>query len=270
LSSISIALSALWADFLFRTPPRSLPTARERRTLAGGERFDIPTSVGRLAAWRWPGEKPPVLLLHGWGGHAGRLSEFVEPLRGEGFGVVAFDAPAHGQSEGRRTTLIEFVTALQAVQSAVGPISGFIGHSVGATAGAIAIRGGLALRRAVLIAPPTVPEEYIVRFACAMGIPRPVREKMQEIVETRCGRPWRDLRLGAAGPARDVPLLIIHDLKDTKVPFRDRDAILNVWRKTKIIRTRGLGHHKILADRDVVRQAVSFLSRPSALRRLTA
>ena len=260
LSSISVSLSAWWADYLFRTPPRGRRKLRERQVLATGERFDIPTPVGRLAAWRWAGPKPPVLLLHGWGGHAGRLSAFVEPLRREGFAVVAIDAPAHGQSEGRRTTLMEFVRALQAAAERIGPLSGFIGHSVGATAGAIAIRGGLAVPRAVLLSAPTVPEEYIVRFACALGIPRPVRERMQQIVEGRTGRPWRELRLGAFGPTHDVALLIVHDLKDRKVPFRDRDAILKAWRGAKIIRTRGLGHHKILKDPGVAGQAVRFLA----------
>ncbi len=151
LISISVALSALWADFLFRTPPRGRSTARERRVLASDERFKIETPVGRLAAWRGQGVKPPVLLLHGWGGHAGRLSEFVTPLHDAGFSVVEIDGPAHGESEGRRTTLMDFARALPAVARSLGPISGFIGHSMGATAAAIAMRGGLEIPRVVFL-----------------------------------------------------------------------------------------------------------------------
>src|SRR5882724_4635880 len=108
LSAVSVALSALWADYLFRTPPRGKRTRREKKILESGERSHISTPVGRLAAWRWSGEGRPVLLLHGWGGQAGRLSEFVEPLLRAGFSVVALDGPAHGDSEGRQTTLTDF------------------------------------------------------------------------------------------------------------------------------------------------------------------
>jgi hypothetical protein len=88
---------------------------------------------------------------------------------------------------------------------------------------------------------------------------------MKQLLELRSGARWPDLRIGAAGPARTVSVLIFHDLQDTKVPLRDREAILRSWRDTRIIHTRGLGHHKILRDPRVVAQAVGFLATGAAI-----
>ena len=87
---------------------------------------------------------------------------------------------------------------------------------------------------------------------------------MKQLLESRAGTTWPELRIGARGPRRAVSVLIFHDLKDRKVPFRDREAILREWRDTRIVRTRGLGHHKILRAPEVVAEAVSFLAAGSA------
>src|SRR6476619_6407329 len=81
------SLSARWAERVFLTPPRQARTRAERALLAG-------------ARYR-RGHGPAILLVHGWGGHAARLSRFVEPLEAAGFSVIAFDAPAHARSSGK-------------------------------------------------------------------------------------------------------------------------------------------------------------------------
>ena len=82
--------------------------------------------------WHW-GRGPRVLLAHGWGSHAGRLTPFIPRLVRAGFGVSAFDAPGHGESRGRFASLPEFVDALMLVARSVAPVA-FLGHSLGAAA----------------------------------------------------------------------------------------------------------------------------------------
>ena len=84
----------------FRRPPRYGMTLRERRLLERADRSFVRGPLGEIAIWQW-GRGPRVLLAHGWGSHAGRLTPFVEALVGSGFGVAAFDAPGHGVSTGR-------------------------------------------------------------------------------------------------------------------------------------------------------------------------
>jgi alpha-beta hydrolase superfamily lysophospholipase len=59
----------------------------------------------RLYAQDWHPAEPPrgvVSLVHGIGEHIGRYQHVAETLNAAGFGLVGFDLPGHGRSEGKR------------------------------------------------------------------------------------------------------------------------------------------------------------------------
>ena len=260
LSRLSPSLSAWLAEILFRVPPpRRARLKREERALAGGEFLRTPFLAGSLPTWTW-GEGPAVLLMHGWGGHAGRLTPFVRALTRAGFSVVAFDAPGHGIARGRVSSLPEFVAAIRAMEAARGPFHAVIGHSLGAAAAALAVRDGLAAQRLVLLAPPSEMEAYTGRFARIMRIPPPVRDSMKERLEKRFRIRWAELRVAGSPASADVSLLIFHDRRDVRVPLSDGIAIVDSWPNARLVRTRGLGHHRILRDARVISRAVAFLA----------
>ena len=74
-------------------------TSDDAALLASGLplRVELVQNRDRVRAWQW-GEGPPVLLVHGWEGHAAQFAGFIPRLLEQGFSAVAFDAPAHGQS----------------------------------------------------------------------------------------------------------------------------------------------------------------------------
>ncbi len=253
-------LSARWAELLFLTPPRQARTRQEREMLSRGRFRNVLFRNCQLATWRW-GEGPAVLLVHGWGGHAGRLSRFVAPLTEAGFSVIAFDAPGHGASEGRRCSVSDFIGAVLAVAEDSGNVVGLIGHSLGAAACVLAMREGLRVRAAVLLAPLSDPEKYAGRFASICRMPGPVRDSMKIRLAARHGVAWEKLRVVTA-PSTPGPLLIFHDRRDAKVPLGDGRAIAAAWPGALLVTTQGLGHHKILRSAEVIGRTVSFF-RPS-------
>ncbi|MDE0854357.1 MAG: hypothetical protein OSA97_08035, partial [Nevskia sp.] len=87
LGRFAPGLAAGLAQRLFFTPPRAPLREAERLILEGGRRFRIEADGRPLVGWRW-GEGPVALLVHGWGGHAGQMTELVAPLVGAGFEVV--------------------------------------------------------------------------------------------------------------------------------------------------------------------------------------
>ncbi len=251
-------LSACWAEFLFLTPPRQARTRQEREILSRGRFRNILFRNCRLATWRW-GEGPAVLLVHGWGGHAGRLSRFVAPLTEAGFSVIAFDAPGHGASEGRRCSVSDFIGAVLAVAQDSGNVVGLIGHSLGAAACVLAMREGLRVRAAVLLAPLSDPEKYAGRFASICRMPGPVCDSMKIRLAARHGVAWEKLRVVELAPSTPGPLLIFHDRRDAKVPLGDGRAIAASWPGARLVTTQGLGHHKILRSAEIIGGTVSFL-----------
>jgi pimeloyl-ACP methyl ester carboxylesterase len=269
LDRISPSVAAQCAETLLRTPPSSHLTPRERRLLEAGRPGFSRTPVGRLALWQW-GEGPSILLVHGWGGHAGRLAEFAAPVAALGFSVLAFDAPGHGASSTRFGTIFELIDAIRALDDRYGPFAGVIGHSLGASAAVLSMRRGVRFPRAVLLAPPADLGVYLPRCARRFALPQRTRELLKLRLEDRYGIRWERLRLGSfSGPAPKTAVLVFHDSRDARVPLREGAAIARAWPGARLVRTRGLGHHRILRDRGVIRRSVEFLRR-AALRALEA
>jgi pimeloyl-ACP methyl ester carboxylesterase len=227
--------------------------------LATGRRLFVPFGRKRVAVRRW-GEGPPVLLVHGWGGHAGRLGAFVPALLARGCAAIALDAPGHGDSDGPGGTLFEFAEAIRAVGERVGPLSGILGHSLGASAAALAIQDGVRTGRAVFLAPPAALETYLDRFARRIGVGRRSRESLKRRIERRYGVACDHVCAAETEGSRRVPLLVFHDARDTRVPARDGLAFTRAWPNARLVLTRGLGHHRILRDPRVVRRAAAFLA----------
>src|SRR5947208_2190272 len=117
-------------DLWFTVPPRMAA-----RTLPpGGQDFKV-TSLGAVVRGHvWgpvDGSGPLVYLVHGWGGRGSQLASFVEPLRADGYRVVMFDGPAHGDSEPgpagpARSHGVELAKALDAVFARFGPAEAVI------------------------------------------------------------------------------------------------------------------------------------------------
>jgi pimeloyl-ACP methyl ester carboxylesterase len=57
-----------------------------------------------------------------------------------------------------------------------------------------------------------------------------------------------------------VPALIIHDRDDADVPLKDGQAIAQAANAELVI-TEGLGHRRILRDKDVIRRTIDFIDR---------
>jgi pimeloyl-ACP methyl ester carboxylesterase len=256
VSAVSERAGGLCAELAFRRPPRFPATRAEKALLARAVRSTVRGPLGEIAVWHW-GEGPRVLLAHGWGSHAGRLTPFVPALLGSGFGVTAFDAPGHGASHGRFASLPEFVEALDLVARIASPIA-LVGHSLGAAAAALAMRAGVPCRAAVLLSTPADPAAYTRRYARWMRLSPTVTEILCRRLEMRYRSPLDGYRLDR--PCPDVATLLVHDRGDARVPVSNARRLAEAWPEARLIETRGLGHHRILRDPGVRGLVDRFLS----------
>ncbi|MGH7525403.1 MAG: alpha/beta fold hydrolase [Gemmatimonadales bacterium] len=251
-------MAARWAETIFCTPPRPEPRTGETEFLAGGARFSVRSEGQEMAAWEW-GAGRTIVVVHGWGGRAGRWSVIAAALVEGGFRVVAYDAPAHGASTGRFASLPEFASALRAVGDAVGPVYGVVGHSLGGAAVSIALRDGLVAQRVVLLAPPADVVIFSHAFADSLRIPPRVRQTMQRNLEARLRTRWEQLHIPTIARELRLPVLVVHDREDADVPYHHGEEIAQAWHRARLVTTSGLGHRGLLRDPAVVRQAVEFL-----------
>ncbi|MBA2459046.1 MAG: alpha/beta fold hydrolase [Gemmatimonadales bacterium] len=263
VGSVAPGVAARWAETIFCTPPRSPLRTAEEAFVATGARFTVRWEDEELAAWEW-GQGPTVLLVHGWGGRAGRLTELAKALVDAGFRVVGYDAPAHGLSSGRFASLPEFARALRAVSDAVGSVYAVVGHSLGGAAVSLALHDGLAASRVVLLAPPADVVVFSHAFASQVGLPERAHAAMRHNLETRLRMRWEDLHIPTLAPRLRVPALLIHDRDDSDVPYGHAEEITRAWPDARLVATAGLGHRAILRDQAVLRATVEFLREGAA------
>jgi pimeloyl-ACP methyl ester carboxylesterase len=258
LGRLAPGLAADWAVDLFFTPRGRRGSRRVSEFLAAGRRFDVNVDEERVAGWSW-GHGPNVYLVHGWAGVGGQLAAFGPPLLANGFRVVTFDAPGHGESEGRRSSIVHFAKALRAVAAHEGEPHAVIAHSLGAAATLRALTQGLKAERAVFVGPTGGPRDWAERFRSRLGLSRDVMALMRERSERWLGASWEEFDVPKLARNQTAPLLVLHDRGDRDVPWSDGAAIARNWPGALLVTTTGLGHKRILRDERVVGQALSFV-----------
>jgi len=176
--------------------------------------------------------------------------------------VIAFDAPAHGRSGGRRILLTSYITMLRNIMDNYGPFDSWLGHSLGGLALVLALEDMQveAGSRLVLVAPPVETTAAMEVFAGLLHLPVAVVREMDNYVEEISGHPfsWYSLRR-AIGQVR-ADILYVQDEEDQITPVREallveRDGHPNI----RFLFTRGLGHRKIYKDPEMIGQIVAFL-----------
>jgi pimeloyl-ACP methyl ester carboxylesterase len=256
--AVAPGAAARLARRLFFTPPRAAMRAEERATLARGERFELAAAGQRIAGRAW-GEGPTVLLVHGWGGHAGQMTALVEPVVAAGFRAVAIDLPGHGESAGGLSSLVHFAAALERAAALWKPVRGLVAHSFGAAASTYAMARGLAVGRAVFFAPPARFDSFWARFRTGVGVSDEVWRRLLRDTESWLEVSFEGIAPVDLAPRIAVPLLVLHDAGDREMDVAEAAELVGRWPGAALRRTEGLGHLRILRDERCIAEAVRFL-----------
>src|SRR6476620_169836 len=139
LSSISKTKAAEKAFELFCTPQvrvnKDLPPVFKK-----SEKIEFPFEGNTIRGYRWnhPSLKK-VLILHGFESSVINFERYIEPLVKKGYEVMAFDAPAHGRSSGKKITVLTYKNLVLYAWKNFGPFDAFIAHSFGGLALCLAL-----------------------------------------------------------------------------------------------------------------------------------
>ena len=240
---------------LFFTPLPLKWNARRRALPPSWRAERWPFEGASLTAYRHVDatpDRPVVVLLHGWGGDASQWLPLGERLAAQGLAPVLVEAPAHGRSDGWRSTLPQFSRALFAAQSRLGPLHGVAAHSLGALAAAHAAARGLGVERLALVAPSAPPRPVLGWFARSLRWPTRSPQRMSEAIERREGVPLGEFEADWLGPRIAATALVVHDADDRVAPIAAGRALAASLPRARLETTRGLGHRRILGDGAVV------------------
>ena len=262
----------------FCTPKLSTCRSLHHQQLAERARFHLrsaqarrlATSVGELQTYSFEPKTRSagsVLLVHGWTGEAAFMSAFADYLCRRGMRSVLLDLPAHGQSSGYRTSLMDCAHAVRETAGALGPIRFAIGHSIGGLALLVAGEGRCPMPRPfpfeayVLVGMPDRFAEVTRRFGDEQALSPAALQAFERRLERLAQRKLADFTGSNLLKATRRPTLVLHARDDQEVPFEDAERLSASTPTTQLQAVDGLGHRMILYAPPVVRAAAAFLQR---------
>jgi alpha-beta hydrolase superfamily lysophospholipase len=263
VTALSPALAVLLAARLFITPLARRISDEDAQFLTSAASRRLATAHGDVQIYEWPGQGPAVLMLHGWISYAARLSLVIEALRARGLRVVAFDAPAHGRSAGKRADLYSFRDALAAVSNSCGPPGAIFAHSFGALTAASWLAenaAGSNLRAAVLVGLPRDVGFLFESFTIAMGLRADVIQRLRARFRTRYGARPEDYSAQTLAQRIHIPVLIIHGGADELVPAAHAEQVALQLRDGRVQVIPGLNHSAPLRDPETVQLMANFIA----------
>ncbi|AZN99859.1 alpha/beta fold hydrolase [Mesorhizobium sp. M9A.F.Ca.ET.002.03.1.2] len=207
-----------------------------------------------------------VLVIHGWRSRTEYMRTLIEGYRDAGYKVVSLDLPGHGQSQGRRLTLVSAVEAARLAGEWFGPFVATVGHSFGGAVAANAVVGSvknippLAAGRLVLIAAPSSLPAIFNDFSRMLGVGPRSQAAMADRVERIAGRPLHEFTGDRQLASTPVPTLVIHAPDDREVSADHARLYAGAGDHVRLYWADGLGHRRILADKGVVERAVGFVA----------
>jgi pimeloyl-ACP methyl ester carboxylesterase len=223
LGRLSPGLAARVAFRLMQTPIARPIGPGEAAFLATARQRRLPTPHGEVQAYEWAGQDPAaptVLIVHGWVSHAARLAATIHALRERDLRVLAFDAPGHGRSGGRRVDADSFRDAIRAMVQHFGPVHGVVAHSFGAfsTARWLAEDAPPALRTAVLVGLMSDVGYVFDSFASMMALEPRVLQRFRTLFHARYGGHPEDFASDVLLRRLRLPVLLVHGALDDLVP----------------------------------------------------
>jgi pimeloyl-ACP methyl ester carboxylesterase len=267
LSLVSPRAAGQKAFDLFCTPKEKV-TRKEGQFPGKGEKLSFKLEGRTVRGHRWlphqasPDSLKKVLIAHGFESASLNFNQYVLPFLKKGYEVLAFDAPAHGQSGGKKITLPLYVRTIQTIYEQYGPINSFMGHSLGGMAITLFLETLPPINdtRLVLIAPPVEMVKAVDSFFRVFKLSKEVRKEFDDHSYELFDRPFSYYSMRRALNKVDAETLWLQDEDDKITPLEDalrvkEDQHPNIH----FVITKGLGHRRIYRDPAIMRQIVDFL-----------
>lgn len=223
--------------------------------------FMEPSKTLQMSCYSWGNGSKVVLLVHGWSAKALDYYKMIPVLVEKGYKVVAFDGPAHGQSEGQVTNLVHFKEVIGTLIHRIGTPYAIIGHSMGGGASTyFLIEEAVPIERLVLLATPIISKRFFDQAFDFMKIPQKLRKAMFTSMEKKFGKPVGYYNLAERKePIKADKIFVVYDEQDEDIPAEEIKFFLQKHPEMKSMSTNGVGHNRVMKDKAVIEAVAEFL-----------
>lgn len=264
LTILSPTLASRFAAKLFLTPFRYKLPNREKEMDQNSEqeKVIIPLIDREVVVYSYgnPYSKKKILLAHGWSGRGTQMAVLAKELIEMGYQVVSFDAPAHGKAPGKMSKMPFFIDTVHYLEKIKGPFIAAVGHSLGGMSLLKAVKEGLKIEKLVIIGTANSITEITRKFARNLNLNDKVAAKMKEHFDEKFGEDLDNLSGAYSAKGVSIPTLVIHDMDDIDVPVSSAWEIKEKLKDSEILITEGLGHRKVLGEKNVINKITTFIA----------
>jgi pimeloyl-ACP methyl ester carboxylesterase len=247
---------------LFITPKGKVKTALPA-VFQQATRLELNELGDQCVGWRWnSGGSPRILVLHGFSSSARNFGHLIESLTEAGAQVVAFDAPAHGESAGKKIHSLRYRALIQRLRMQFGPFDGYIAHSFGGLSVSLALdeMPPRPTERLVLIAPATETRSALKQLQTTLRLSDSIMNRIDKLIEQRSGRPVSWFSVNRVMKELNCRVFWVHDQQDDITPYEDTLPTRSLAKPTiRFVETNGLGHRRIYRDPFVCKEMLDFL-----------
>ena len=246
----------------FFSPSKYELKSGDEAILARGHTYRLPFEGGELAVTSWGDSGPTVLLMHGWGGSRAQMTGFVDPLLAAGYRVVAYDQPAHGDSDGKMTNMLKIAPTMDLIVKQEGKFDVVVAHSFGTliTSYALTKLNFPPPSRLVYFGAFNRLMDSFPRFQVIAGLPDEIMDGFRSMLFDNFGQDVLEAIVhDALAPQINIPALMFHDIADNVTPVEDSRAIAQAWKGVQYNETEGLGHRGALQSQEIHEQVIRFL-----------
>ena len=262
LDRISPFLASRFGARLFLTPFKYERPEREREMAEESikEKIKIKKINREVIVYNYGNSNRKILLSHGWSGSGTQLSKIADQLLKNGYSTVSFDAPAHGQSPGKRSNMPHFIETIHQLEKTHGPFEAAIGHSLGGMSLLRATKYGLPIQKLIVIGTANSITAVTKDFVKNLQLSQKTGTLLKEYFDKHYGEDLDNYSGGVSAAGVKIPTLVIHDKNDVDVHYSSAQEINDKLEQGELLLTEKLGHRKILGDKEVIQEIVRFIS----------
>jgi len=261
ISNISPGLAARWVYKIWFSTPRYPEPKREQRWREQAQLEYQDIGNARIAVYRWgPVEQPLVYLVHGWSGRSTQLAAFTQKLNTHGYTVIGFDAVGHGLSSGSSADIFQITSHLHTIIQRYGEPAHMITHSFGCMVAALLIRKYQVQPASLVVISSIHRAEYLIGFfASSFKINPGVLAIFRRHLLSEFGaNVMHEVAAEKNLHTYNNPVLVLHDKQDRTVSWEFSRELAAAIPNVRTHYSEGLGHHRILRDRQIIDLVVRF------------
>ncbi len=254
LQKISPKISAQIAFNFISKPKNRKIRAFEKSILETAKNSTIQFKKFKIKTFKWGNGNKKALLVHGWGGRASNFGAIIPELTKNGYEVISFDGPCHGDSTKKKTSFFEMSDLVKYfLQKEEYDL--ILTHSMGSVLTFTAMDSlKYKAKQMIALTTPSKFSEFIGLAVLQFGLTKKSTKLLIKKIKKTTTK-YNPMTHKVKDVIKNIEiksLTFIHDKFDKVVPIEKSKTVNSFFKNSSLIEIEGTGHFKMLWSKKVI------------------